>query len=150
MRGALLYAGFERWFAVVFWFFLLGPAAALFYRILQLLARLPNGPAAERALLLRWLEWIEWLPARLLGLAFAVAGNFVGCVRVWRATLIAGLPVRALLATYADQALLPDGAGRRDAGWEQRAADELAELRALLARAAIAWLVLFALMQLVF
>lgn len=150
MRGALVYAGFERWFAVVFWFFLLGPAAALFYRLLQLSARLPNAPAVESALLQRWVAWLEWLPARLLGLAFAVAGNFVGCFRAWRGTLMARLPTRELLLAYADQALAPDRAGGEGPGWEQRAVDELVELRALLARAAVAWLVLFALVQLVF
>lgn len=150
MRGALLYSGFERWFAVVFWFFLLGPALALFYRLLHLLAQVPNVSAEERALLLRWLAWLEWLPVRLLGLAFAVAGNFVGCFREWRATLAARLSTRELLVVYADQAQIPDGAGGENPGWEQRAADELNGLRELLARAAIVWLVLFALVQLVF
>ena len=36
VQRALLYEGFQRWFAVLFWFFVLGPAGALAYRLLQL------------------------------------------------------------------------------------------------------------------
>jgi len=35
IRRNILYMAFERWFVVVFWFYFLGPWAALFYRLLQ-------------------------------------------------------------------------------------------------------------------
>src|SRR5690606_6952008 len=59
VRGHLTYGGFERWFAVVFWFLLLGPAAALLYRILRLLQRRQLGGDEEQrwiGIALRWLE----------------------------------------------------------------------------------------------
>jgi AmpE protein len=150
MRAAIAYSGFERWFAVVLWFYLLGPAAALFYRTLQLLLRDGCVSGEERRLIARWLLWIEWLPARLLGLAFAVTGNFVTCFRCWREHFLALVPTRALLAAYAERAL----GGANDAAADGQAlvvagAVELNELRDLLRRSAICWLVALALLQLV-
>lgn len=147
MRRALPYLALERWFAVVFWFYLLGPAAALFYRILQWLVQ--RGSADERQPVRQWLEWLEWLPVRLLGLAFAVTGNFVSCFRTWREQLGASAPAREQLASYAEQALGGAGASADDAAFTERAALELNELLALLVRSAISWLVLFALLQMV-
>ncbi|HSB96925.1 MAG TPA: regulatory signaling modulator protein AmpE [Spongiibacteraceae bacterium] len=147
VRRRLLYLAFERWFAVVFWFYFLGPWAALFYRILQLL----NARSAEpdRLLLQRWLAWIEWLPVRLLGLAFALTGNFANCIGAWREHLSAWLSIPDLLASYATHAL--DGAAANavedGADFADRAAHELNELMALLSRSFIAWLLLFALLQ---
>jgi len=147
VRRRLLYLAFERWFAVVFWFYFLGPWAALFYRVLQLL----NAHSAEsdRLLLQRWRAWIEWLPARLLGLAFALTGNFANCIGAWREHLSAWLPIPDLLASYAMHAL--DGAtanaAEDGADFAGRATHELTELIALLSRSFIAWLLLFALLQ---
>ncbi len=151
MCAAVAYSGFERWFAVVFWFFVLGPAAALFYRLLQLLRHDGHATAAERQLIARWLLWIEWLPARLLGLAFAVTGNFAACFRRWRERLFDVEPTRALLFGYAEKAL--DVTATEQPGDTQAfvvaAAIELNELRDLLRRSAVCWLVAFALLQLV-
>lgn len=72
---AMVYQGFERLFAVVFWFMILGPAGALLYRLTRLQAQaLPAG--AEASPDLRFLYWLEWLPARVLAFTFALAGNF--------------------------------------------------------------------------
>lgn len=72
------YSGFERSFAVVFWFLLFGPLFALFYRLLYLyLKSRPNDAVAEHIL---WA--VEWPAVRLLGLTFALTGNFVGCFGV--------------------------------------------------------------------
>jgi AmpE protein len=147
MRRRVLYRAFERWFVVVFWFYFLGPWAALAYRILQLLA-VPST-VEDRLLLQRWLGWVEWLPARLLGLAFALTGNFASCIGAWREHLSEWLPTPELLASYTRHAL--DGAVANEAEdgphFAERAANELSELVALLNRSFIAWLLLFALLQ---
>jgi AmpE protein len=151
MRGHVVYGGLERWFAVVFWFFLLGPAAALFYRILQLLQRDAHSGAGERRWLAQWLLWLEWLPARLLGLAFAITGNFVDCFRVWRESFSGLPPTRELLLRYAEKALpgaVAQGSGCAEPAFLAAAATELDELRDMLRRSAICWLVVFALLQL--
>jgi AmpE protein len=147
MRRRVLYQAFERWFAVVFWFYFLGPWAALFYRILQLLCA--HSALADRLLMQRWLAWIEWLPARLLGLAFALTGNFASCIGAWREHLNEWLPVPDLLASYTTHALDGAVANAAEDGlrFTERAANELAELVALLNRSFIAWLLLFALLQ---
>lgn len=79
MLEAAAYQGFERLFAVLFWFVLLGPAGALLYRLSFLYAQAHNERLARR-----WLWALEWLPVRLLGVSFAVTGNFVGCVNRWK------------------------------------------------------------------
>lgn len=79
MLEAAAYQGFERLFAVLFWFVLLGPGGALLYRLSFLYAQ-AHGERVAR----RWLWALEWLPVRLLGVSFAVTGNFVGCVNRWK------------------------------------------------------------------
>ncbi len=95
MLEATAYQGFERLFAVLFWFLLCGPAGALLYRLSFLFVQAlrgtqdpasgeaaplpPTSPAAQK-----WLWLMEWLPVRLLGASFAVTGNFVGCINRWK------------------------------------------------------------------
>lgn len=148
VRRGILYMAFERWFAVVFWFYFLGPWAALFYRILHLTLQ-QHISDHERELIREWLRWIEWLPVRILGLAFAVTGNFIACFGVWRENLPGFKAIPQLLVAYTECALVgiiadPD---RDGANFPERAVIELRELDALLARSAIAWLVMFALLQ---
>lgn len=146
VRRGVLYQAFERWFAVICLFYFLGPWAALFYRILQLtLAQ--HGSDEEHRCIRAWLVWIEWLPVRLLGLAFAVTGNFASCFRAWRDHLAGFAPVEDLLVRYAVAA--QDGAEVQNDGpdFGQRAGAELLELDALIARSSIAWLVMLALLQ---
>ena len=73
MLQGIAYQGLERLFAVVFWFALLGPGAALAYRLLFLYCERRPAPAS-RAIL----DACEWLPARLLAASFTVTGNFEG------------------------------------------------------------------------
>lgn len=80
MLEAVAYQGLERFFAVVFWFVLLGPVGAFAYRLLQLYATVQPSPAW-----LRVSSLVDWLPARLLAASFAVTGNFVGSVNKLRA-----------------------------------------------------------------
>jgi AmpE protein len=146
VRRGILYLAFERWFAVVFWFYFLGPWAALFYRILQLtLAQ--HSTDGDRRLVRQWLLWIEWLPVRMLGLAFAVTGNFARCLSVWRHHLAGFTPVPTLLVLYSEQAVDVAAERNESVPFAARATAELHELDALLARSTIAWLVMFALLQ---
>lgn len=75
------YRGFERMFAVLFWFFILGPAGALLYRLTFIYSS-QSRPEDETAARLRWI--LEWPAVRLLGLSFALTGNFVGCYHRWK------------------------------------------------------------------
>lgn len=84
MLEATAYQGFERLFAVLFWFLFFGPAGALLYRLSFLYRQ--ADPADTRAR--HWLWVLEWMPVRLLGVSFAVTGNFVGCINHWKRHLV--------------------------------------------------------------
>jgi membrane protein required for beta-lactamase induction len=70
-RDAFLYAGFQRLFAVLFCFAILGPVAAFFYRLLSLAVQSINNEQ-----LLKIQQIIEWPAARLMALSFVVVGDF--------------------------------------------------------------------------
>ncbi|WP_256776575.1 MULTISPECIES: regulatory signaling modulator protein AmpE [unclassified Stenotrophomonas] len=77
----------RRWFAVLFWFLLLGPVGALAYRLLALLAVGPmrslatvDCMAGARIVL----GWLEWPVAQLMSLSMALVGNFDTAYKAWR------------------------------------------------------------------
>ncbi|AZE87529.1 regulatory signaling modulator protein AmpE [Pseudomonas orientalis] len=81
VQGYLLWQAYQSFFAVIFWYFLLGPVAALAYRLLALASEHSQNPlVAERATQMR--HAFDWLPVRLLAASFALVGNFVGVSRV--------------------------------------------------------------------
>lgn len=87
VREAILYQANRRLFGVIFWFLILGPLGAFLYRLSRTLlqAALADGMGAEFLLGRRRLLWIlDWLPARLLVIAFALAGNFENTLGAWR------------------------------------------------------------------
>jgi AmpE protein len=67
----------ESLFAVIFWMALLGPIAALVYRLVERSAHIhASYPAlGKSAQQIRAL--LDWLPVRLFSILFALAGNFV-------------------------------------------------------------------------
>lgn len=82
---AAFYGALRRRFGVLFWFFLLGPAGALGYRLSQMLARDPalvldtatRGPA-------RWLaDALDWLPAHLMVFSMALVSDFDAVIGAW-------------------------------------------------------------------
>ncbi|MFP3496371.1 regulatory signaling modulator protein AmpE [Pseudomonas sp. SIMBA_059] len=81
VQGHLLWQAYQSFFAVIFWYFLLGPVAALAYRLLALADEYSQNPlVAERAGQLR--HAFDWVPVRLLAASFALVGNFVAVSRV--------------------------------------------------------------------
>jgi len=149
MRRRLLYRGLERWFSVVFWFVLLGPAAALGYRLLQRAAVEPVSRAEARALAREGLQLADWAPARLLGLSFALVGRFSETMAVWRRTLWSSLTTECLLREY-QQAAQPTVT--TDGNWDRavlaRAGEELGQLMNMLSRVVVLWVTVLALLVL--
>lgn len=78
----------SRWFGVLFWFVVLGPAGALGYRMIQLLARNPAftaGPDThQHDLLERTARILDWAPAHLIAFTLALVSDFDAVVRTWR------------------------------------------------------------------
>ena len=85
----MLYQGFERWFAVIFWLVVAGPFGALFYRISFVLANQHSLPNEEcNSTVCRVIYWLEWLPVRLFGFSVAIMGNFGSAAGVLRQSLM--------------------------------------------------------------
>ncbi|MEE4706533.1 regulatory signaling modulator protein AmpE [Pseudomonas alliivorans] len=81
VQSYMLWQAHQSFFAVIFWYFLLGPVAALAYRLLALAAEHGTTPAlVERAAQLR--HAFDWVPVRLLAASFALVGNFVAVSRL--------------------------------------------------------------------
>ena len=77
----------SRWFGVLFWFVILGPAGAILYRLSQLIALSPDfaheqsGPTQMSAQ--RLAAILDWAPAHLMALCLALASNFDIVFKRW-------------------------------------------------------------------
>lgn len=172
--GSLVEAVFRnaqhRWFGVLFWFLLLGPAGALLYR---LVAESAEGGAASalpprpREGARTALAWIDWPVAQLMTLALALVGNFDTVLGAWREAggasfdprkpflgAVARASVKCELAEDAsDYADFGTGVDAGDAGLEPpppvpQFAGEVPELRdamSLVWRSLLVWLAVLAL-----
>jgi|KBSMisStaDraftv2_1062788.scaffolds.fasta_scaffold45692_5 AmpE protein len=86
---ATFLSALSRWFGVIFWFVLLGPAGALAYRMIQLIAR--NNAfadaldARQHDLLERTARILDWAPAHLMALTLALVSDFDSVLHTWRA-----------------------------------------------------------------
>lgn len=139
VQGTLVWQAYQAFFAVIFWYALLGPVAALTYRLLAIAAE--QGRQAElreRAVQLR--HAFDWLPARALVLSFALVGNFVAVSRSLLHDLLAwDVPAARLLARagyvaedFNESGLGAKGVASLDALWQ------------LLVRSAVLWYAVFA------
>ncbi len=93
-----LWRSHQGFFAVIFWYVLLGPVAALAYRLLSLtVAHSQRDDLAERASQL--LHAFDWLPVRVLLASCGLVGNFVAANRALLPELLHwDIPARQLLA----------------------------------------------------
>ncbi len=98
----LYYAYLEQVFAVAFWFFVLGPPAALLYRLLWLSANSRSASGGSASSARRWLYWMEWLPVRGLSLMLALMGNFTGSIGNWLSSLLSAGSSRDVLGRFVD------------------------------------------------
>ncbi|WP_085578473.1 MULTISPECIES: regulatory signaling modulator protein AmpE [unclassified Pseudomonas] len=140
VQGHLLWQAYQSFFAVIFWYFLLGPVAALSYRLLALAEENAANPAvAERAAQLR--HAFDWVPVRLLAASLALVGNFVAVSRVmlhellnWHISAARLIDKAGLAAGEIPPPVTgPEGINTLDCLWE------------LLLRAAVLWYAGFAL-----
>ncbi|MBD3669551.1 MAG: hypothetical protein HUJ29_02170, partial [Gammaproteobacteria bacterium] len=84
IKGMLVQAN-SRYFAVFFWFALLGPVGAVLARLLPMLEQWSRpeeneGKSFESGLCLatrRLRNWMEWPVVRLVALGFGISGSFV-------------------------------------------------------------------------
>lgn len=69
----LVYSGYARWFAPLFFFAIGGVTAAVLYRVIAVLTEKEQPPSVYTQLL----RWADWVPTRVLGLTFALTGDFM-------------------------------------------------------------------------
>ncbi|MCX4028355.1 hypothetical protein H0A36_06670 [Endozoicomonas sp. SM1973] len=159
IRQLVFYQVLEQLFTVVFWFIVLGPVAALIYRMNELyLANQQQNDANKLAS--AHVAWdfkyiIEWLPARVLAWSFTLAGNFTKayheCQQSWRrwAEPPGELVVRTGLQALTIPLDMEEFKQTTDtAEQQQMAADELMAVRGLLNRTVVIWGAIIALVTL--
>jgi AmpE protein len=148
IQTQLLYLGYQRWFAVLFYFVLLGPLASLAYRLLQLSRPTPEGELAAKILF-----YIDWIPTRLLASGFALTGNFLSSRDRLMASLSEARQASGSVLLSVGRAAI--GGANADGAQDQQpffetAAIEAGELRDLMSRSAGAWLIAISLIVLFF
>lgn len=150
-------AALSRWFGVLFWFLVFGPAGALGYRLLQLAAKSPpfrtvlsalQVEAAQSLLLL-----VNWPVAQLMTLALALAADFDSVVSAWRDThnahnsgWFSPEPLYLLAAARASVDL--DANAGDDTATEDAALTAMQQSMSLIWRILIVWLALLSLLVL--
>ena len=138
-QQGFLYEAYQRWFAVLFSFRLLGPVGALAYRLLHLSC---DGHPERQELLF----WIDWAPVRLLAAAFTLAGNFVASAdELWDALRDPAMTSSSVLYTVALAATGEDRIPAETDGLSgQRAAQQNEIFAALIRRASVCWVTVIA------
>ncbi len=132
-------------FAVAFWFIVLGPIGAVLYRVTALIkeaACKADTPHAQLAKPAKWLlDILDWIPFRLLGLGYALVGDFTACFNYWLRHVLTSISMnKEFIIRSGLVALDVDGTDASTATLsENRSALELVE------RTTILYLVIFAL-----
>lgn len=93
VTGWVLREANARWFSVLFWFVVLGPAGAVLYRVMRGLAGKgapDEADAGHREALGYLLGLADWVPARLTAFCYALSGDFVKAWEACRRHALAG------------------------------------------------------------
>jgi len=136
------YEGFQRQFAILFWFVVLGPAGALAYRLLQLHHNDRGGETSAKVLFV-----VDWVPSRLYALGFALTGDFLGSTDelgdAWSDPSMSASEVIASVGLAALKLPMPHD-GVEDAEIDCSGyGDDIEELCALLSRSWMTWLAIW-------
>ncbi|MFK8047688.1 MAG: regulatory signaling modulator protein AmpE [Halioglobus sp.] len=146
IQARLLYLGYQRWFAVLFFFLLVGPIAALAYRLLQL-----SRQSRERAIASSILFYLDWLPTRLLAAGFALTGNFLSSRDELLASVSESRQDSGSVLMSVGRAAIGASRGAepdQQHPFSEIASQETVELRDLMSRSAGAWLIVISLIVL--
>ena len=141
------YGSYERWFAAVFWFVLLGAPAAVFYRICLLSSQRNEGedavgtPDSRAEKIEQIIYWLDWFPSRCWAFLYALAADFSTVYPLLKEGLVEVIGARQLLARVSIAASGAAAEQALDSHDPALAADALAGLESLLLRVMIAGLV---------
>lgn len=127
--AAQLRAANHNIFAILFWFLLLGPIGALFYRLNDLLSH--HNEMAREALIAEKIERVlDWVPVRLFGFSLALVSHFMPVLKCWIKLFFANIKQNDEFITGCAQAAL---------------VDDHDQVTHIIDRALIVWLVIIAL-----
>lgn len=141
----------SRLVAILFWFVVLGPLAALFYRLASLLQQAEQGREGGLAMASSRLMWLlDWVPARLCAVGYALSGSFVDAVHGWRegAASYADSNRGVMVATGLGALNHLDGNGDVEEVVAERETARISETIALVRRMVLVYLVVLALLTL--
>jgi membrane protein required for beta-lactamase induction len=141
-----------RVFALLFWFAVLGPIAAVVYRVLELFLRhgaLPSEMPDWREQLKIVLGVLDWIPSRLSAFAYMVSGSFEDGLAAYRKAPTESIELyeqnNTVLAQVGNSCLSlepnEDPLGR--------GMDQVRKARGLVLRALVVWLLLVLLVSIV-
>lgn len=132
----------DRYFAVLFWFILLGPFGAIVYRMVSLLSRQKANSLAGAAETFR--RVLDWVPVRLVTFCYLLMGQFVSGIGAWWDRFLDGLNSN-------DEILMTGGFASTGLPAEEDAVLEPADITKalqLVERALYVWVVVIALVTL--
>lgn len=133
--------------SVVFWYALLGPFGAVFYRnIAQLILVKEDTVSQYREILEQAVGVLDWLPARLVALLYALAGSFRTSLKPWQDNIFAG---------YSKNQTILEECGMASAGFapnqnEDQSMQNIVETAALLDRCLIVYAIVIVVLLVVF
>ncbi len=135
-----------RMYAVLFWFVILGPVAALVYRLLDQWYRngyLPNSLSKVQPETGMLAGWMDWIPARLTLFAYMVSGSFDAGLQAYRRSQ------HTAINNYQQNCELLESVGFHSLSVEHattqaQAMDMVRKARGLILRSLVVWLALIA------
>ncbi len=144
-----MYQTFQRYFMVIFWYMVAGPVGALVARLAHVAGSEPRVYVPPHMGLIYRL--LEWLPARLLGLTFALVGNFGPTIKSALNDLIDPAIQALPLLQHAAAGAVESFPSRPIRGEAEPVRDghQMINLRDLLNRSMIVWFSLIAILTIV-
>lgn len=136
----------QRIFAMLFWFILLGPLGAVFYRIVDLDCERSDASPEHRASALRLREMLSWIPAHLVALSYAVVGDFSASMQALRKNL-GDWTQNTQILTCAGLGALRLGCSAEDEvgeEWDALDQEEIEEALELVRRSEVLWMAVLA------
>lgn len=129
-------SAYQKLFAPLFWYFIFGPVGLVLYVVVHSLCVYFVKAGSEAAELQKYFVLtrgvLDWVPARLLGISFALAGNFGAVFKEWMSKLLQGIVDFNFVAACGSAALSSQGTE---------------EAIALLQRTLLIWVVIMALIR---